>query len=89
PGVFDYSFQAGDAPFTDSARNNAIVNLFYVNNWLHDYWYDAGFNEAAGNAQANNYGRGGTGGDPIQAQAQDWGGRNNANMTTPADGRSP
>ena len=89
PGVFDYSFQAGDSPITDTARRSAIVNLFYVNNWLHDYWYDAGFNEAAGNAQTSNYGRGGEAGDPIQAQAQDWGGRNNANMTTPADGDSP
>ena len=89
PGVFDYSYEAGESPITDTARRNAIVNLFYVNNWLHDYWYDAGFNEAAGNAQTSNYGRGGSAGDPIQAQAQDWGGRNNANMTTPADGASP
>lgn len=89
PGLFDYSYQAGDSPITDSARRNAIVNLFYMNNWLHDYWYDAGFDEVAGNAQASNYGRGGVEGDPILAQAQDWGGRNNANMSTPADGESP
>jgi hypothetical protein len=30
----------------------AITQLFYVNNWLHDWWYDSGFDEAAGNAQA-------------------------------------
>ena len=41
----------------------AVTQLFYVNNWLHDWWYDSGFNEAAGNAQHNNYGRGGLGGD--------------------------
>lgn len=89
PGVFDYAFQADGNPLTETARKNGIVNLFYMNNWLHDYWYDAGFNESAGNGQASNYGRGGTEGDPILAQAQDWGGRNNANMTTPSDGDNP
>src|SRR5688500_19480137 len=29
----------------------AVTQLFYVNNWLHDHYYDSGFNEAAGNAQ--------------------------------------
>ncbi len=70
----------------------AVTQLFYTNNWLHDYWYDSGFNEAAGNAQLDNFGRGGVGGDPLRAEAQDGalaGSRNNANMTTPADGLSP
>jgi hypothetical protein len=89
PLTFDYSFQADGDPITDTARRSSIVNLFYMNNWLHDFWYDVGFNEVAGNGQLSNYGRGGKEGDPIQAQAQDWGGRNNANMTTPADGGSP
>ena len=66
-----------------------MVNLFFVNNWLHDWWYDHGFNEEAGNAQTDNYGRGGLGGDPIKAQGQDASGRNNANMSTPSDGSSP
>ena len=64
----------------------AIVNLFYVNNYLHDFWYDFGFDEASGNGQADNYGRGGLGGDPIYAEGQDGGGFNNANMTTFPDG---
>jgi large repetitive protein len=53
------------------------------------WFYDAGFDEASGNAQSVNYGRGGVEGDPIQAQGQDYLGRNNANMSTPADGASP
>jgi hypothetical protein len=64
----------------------AIVNLFYVINYLHDWWYDYGFDEASGNGQADNYGRGGIGGDPIQAEGQDASGFNNANMLTFPDG---
>jgi L-aminopeptidase/D-esterase-like protein len=40
----------------------ALTQLFYTNNWLHDAFYDAGFNEAAGNAQQDDFGRGGLGG---------------------------
>ena len=66
-----------------------MTNLFYTNNYLHDWYYDAGFDEAAGNAQTSNYGRGGIGGDSIFAEAQDYSGTNNANMSTPADGQRP
>ncbi|WP_394839014.1 M36 family metallopeptidase [Pendulispora rubella] len=70
----------------------AVTDLFYVNNWMHDYWYDSGFNEAAGNAQALNFGRGGKEGDALRAEGQDgadFGQQNNANMTTFAEGTSP
>ena len=49
----------------------AVTQLFYVTNWLHDWCYDSGFDEAAGNAQHDNFGRGGLGGDPLHAEAQD------------------
>ena len=68
------------------------VNSFFLVNWLHDWWYDSGFTEAAGNAQVDNYGRGGVGGDPLVIHSQDGanvGSRNNANMGTPGDGFSP
>lgn len=87
--AFDYPLQGDTDPSTTTAKNAAVVNLFYMNNWLHDFWYDHGFNEAAGNAQTSNYGRGGVEGDPILAEGQDYSGRNNANMSTPADGGSP
>jgi large repetitive protein len=90
PGVFDRTFTFDIQP---NANNNQIAaattQLFYVNNWLHDWWYDSGFDEVAGNAQSSNYGRGGQEKDPIAAQAQDYSGTNNANMSTPADGASP
>lgn len=89
PNVFDYSFSAG-TPRTDSSqRNMAVVQLFYNVNYLHDWFYDSGFDETAGNAQFDNFGRGGLGGDRMRAEAQDYSGRNNANMSTPADGASP
>ena len=47
------------------------------------------FDEAAGNAQASNFGRGGFSGDAINAEAQDFSGLNNANMSTPDDGLPP
>jgi extracellular elastinolytic metalloproteinase len=38
-------------------QNIAQVNLFTVNNIVHDIHYKYGFTEAAGNFQANDYGR--------------------------------
>jgi hypothetical protein len=64
----------------------AVVQLFYWNNFMHDKLYELGFTEAAGNFQSNNFGRGGLGNDAVQADAQDGGGFNNANFSTPADG---
>lgn len=88
--AFSYVYDTSKRPgFSPEQIKASVVNLFYVNNFLHDWYYDAGFDEAAGNAQSFNFGRGGVEGDPIQAQAQDYGGRNNANMSTPADGASP
>src|SRR5262249_38143235 len=54
-----------------------------------DWYYDAGFDEASGNAQTSNYGRGGIENDNIHAEAQDFGDLSNANMSTPADGAHP
>jgi hypothetical protein len=63
--------------------------MFFHVNWLHDRWYEAGFDEASGNAQVKNFGLGGLGGDPILAEGSDFSGTDNANMSTPADGSSP
>jgi MYXO-CTERM domain-containing protein len=90
PGEFDRVYDVTKAPNVSSdQRMAAVTQLFYITNWLHDYWYDSGFNEAAGNAQASNLGRGGVEGDVLHAEGQDYGGMNNANMNTPADGASP
>ena len=57
----------GDAePKLAEARQADIQQLFYDVNFLHDWYYDAGFDEASGNAQVNNFGRGGSAGDAHQ-----------------------
>jgi extracellular elastinolytic metalloproteinase len=78
---------------SDTQRNVAVTNLFYMNNVLHDISYRYGFDEKAGNFQYNNYDRGGRGRDFVNANAQDAIGLpepaiNNANMATPVDGIS-
>lgn len=88
-GTFDYAIMADGDPEDLEAQQGAVVNLFYLNNWLHDWWYGNGFDELAGNAQFDNYGRGGVEGDPILAEGQDYSGTDNANMSTPADGGNP
>ena len=55
---------------TDSAQLDAkIVQAFYASNWLHDLFYDLGYDEEAGNMQVDNHGRGGIGGDPLLVTA--------------------
>ncbi|MEO8751234.1 MAG: M36 family metallopeptidase [Casimicrobiaceae bacterium] len=90
PAAFDYAYDMNQAPQVNRAQvMAAVTNLFYTINYLHDWYYDAGFDEAAGNAQTSNYGRGGVALDSIYAQTQDFTGTNNANMSTPADGQRP
>ncbi|MDB5328645.1 MAG: Metalloprotease [Phycisphaerales bacterium] len=81
-----FTLDPASAPTTLQNQNIAQLNLFYANNTAHDLFYKYGFNEAAGNFQTNNYGRGGTSNDAVQADGQDAGGTNNANFATPPDG---
>ena len=90
PGIFAHTYDPALAPKASRTQSAAaVVNLFYTGNWLHDWYYDAGFREIDGNAQTSNFGRGGLGGDSMKVQAQDNAGLNNANMSTPADGGRP
>ncbi len=90
PGAFDRAFDTSQGPKASTDQMMAAVTqIFYVTNYLHDWYYDSGFNEAAGNAQVSNFGRGGEEGDPLLAEAQDFDGMNNANMDAAADGASP
>ncbi len=95
--TFDRAYDLNAGPLTSQAQQMAaITSAFYGINWLHDFWYDAGFNEAAGNGQdTNTFGgvdRGGEDRDALLAETQDnalGGSLNNANMSTPADGLPP
>jgi hypothetical protein len=82
--VFDFTLDLTQTP--TSYGSATVVQLFYLCNWMHDKLYELGFTEAAGNFQSNNFGRGGYGYDAVQADAQDGGGYNNANFSTPSDG---
>lgn len=93
---FDYAFtdayQTSGGTDVTTDRDATVTQLFYWTNFTHDYLYGLGFDEAARNFQVDNFGRGGTGGDPVLAEANDNydnGDRNNANFATPADGTSP
>ncbi|MBI3952145.1 MAG: M36 family metallopeptidase, partial [Acidobacteria bacterium] len=64
----------------------ATTNLFYHLNFMHDYLYNLGFNESAGNFQLDNFDRGGSGNDPVRGAAQH-SGFNNAFFATLEDGQ--
>ncbi|WP_419868221.1 T9SS-dependent M36 family metallopeptidase [Chryseobacterium sp. CT-SW4] len=66
-------------------QNASITNLFYINNRVHDVFYKFGFTETAKNFQQNNWGLGGLDDDSVYAEAQDGGGTNNANFSSPPD----
>ncbi len=87
--TFDYKYNHTKPARDPKNLQASLVGMFFHVNWLHDRWYEAGFDEASGNAQKNNFGRGGVGGDPVLAEGNDFSGTDNANMSTPADGSSP
>lgn len=91
--ILNYTYRPELEPLaTPEQSKAATVNAFFVVNWMHDWFYDSGFTEATGNAQLDNFGRGGIAGDPLLIAAQagaNVGSRNNATMFTPQDGARP
>jgi subtilisin-like proprotein convertase family protein len=87
--TFPVVYDVTQGPLAGNNQQAAIVNLFYMNNIVHDIAYRYGFDEVAGNFQNDNQGRGGAGVDYVIADAQDAAGLNNANFSTPADGSRP
>ena len=84
---FNYPFSINATPADNLSAS--VTNLFYVNNKIHDIFYMFGFTPAARNFQATNFGLGGNGNDYVLAEAQDGGGTNNANFSSPSDGNKP
>ncbi len=67
-GDFSFPLELGPGAPNPLQFIDAInTNLFYWINRAHDLHYASGFTEAAGNFQNDNFGRGGIGGDRIQA----------------------
>jgi hypothetical protein len=84
---FDFPYSA-----TTNAQNSraaAVANAFFLVNDYHDRTYRLGFTEASGNFQTSNFGKGGAQNDPVNVDAQDGSGTNNANFGTPPDGSRP
>jgi extracellular elastinolytic metalloproteinase len=82
--VFDFPVDFFSEPPASEAA--AVTNAFYVVNRLHDIHYHYGFDEAAGNFQETNFGRGGIEGDPVFVDVQDGGSSNNASFFSPPEG---
>jgi hypothetical protein len=85
--VFDYDYAPTQAPADYFAA--LAANAFYWGNMAHDIFYRHGFDEAAGNFQANNYGRGGLGNDYLKMEVADGSATNNLNWNLAVDGTSP
>ncbi len=88
PGVFDHAWQLDGGVAALSQTSAASTHLFFTVNWLHDWLLAAGFDEAAGNGQTDNLGRGGMGNDALQLSAFSYARPNNASMSTFADGEA-
>jgi extracellular elastinolytic metalloproteinase len=76
-------------PADPTGDEQKVLNIFFYNCFMHDYFYLLGFREADGNFQQNNFGRGGAPSDRVDAIAHPgpvWG---TANMYTPVDGMHP
>jgi uncharacterized repeat protein (TIGR01451 family) len=97
--TFDFPFDTAGEPVVN--KNIAVTSLFFRNNFMHDFAYNYGFNEVAGNFQSRNYTGGGGDQDFVNAHAQfgdnnptqcgiDVNGSvdclNNADFSTPVDG---
>jgi hypothetical protein len=70
------------------------IQIYSMNNVMHDIWYRYGFDETSRNFQQNNYGKGGKATDFVYSDAQDGSKAtpqsvNNANFYAPVDGTKP
>jgi extracellular elastinolytic metalloproteinase len=84
---------SGDAvvfdPADPSGDEQKILNIFFYNCVMHDFFYLLGFREREGNFQRDNLGRGGLGSDRVDARSFSGPVRGTASMATNVDGRSP
>ncbi|MFI5808257.1 M36 family metallopeptidase [Streptomyces sp. NPDC051561] len=103
PAAPDPAYQHFDYTFTDAFRNSGGTDLttdrdavvtqgFYYANRMHDFLYELGFDEASGNFQEDNFGKGGQGSDRVQMYV-DYNASGssacNANFGTPPEGQNP
>jgi extracellular elastinolytic metalloproteinase len=77
------------SPVDPSSDDQKVLNIFYFCNYMHDFLYTLGFDEAAGNFQKVDFTHMGVGGDTVEAHAHSGAVRGTANMETAADGTPP
>lgn len=89
PDTFARAAATDASPTTDAQRGAAATQAFYTASFLHDWFYDAGFDELAGNAQATNFGRGGRQGDRLVVAADVAALEGRSEAVIPPDGTTP
>lgn len=86
----NFSFPGGDGRGNHLATGaSSVLHAWIYANQAHDYFYELGFDEAAGNFQTDNFGRGGVGDDAVVMNIQDPGIIGNAFFATAPEGMPP
>jgi dipeptidyl aminopeptidase/acylaminoacyl peptidase len=76
-------------PVSSDGDEQKLLNIFYFCNYMHDFLYVLGFDEASGNFQQANLAHLGSGGDRVRARAHSGPVDGTANMSTSQDGLPP
>jgi len=76
-------------PDNATGDDQKVLNIFYFNCVMHDFFYLLGFREREGNFQHDNLGRGGIASDRVDARSYSEPVYGTASMATQVDGRSP
>jgi extracellular elastinolytic metalloproteinase len=76
-------------PSDSTSDEQKVLNIFYYCNYMHDFFYLLGFDEASGNFQRANLSGLGRGGDPVLAIAYPGEVDGTASMGTSVDSRYP
>ena len=86
----DFTFPGGDGRSGHGMTGaSSVLHGWVFANMAHDYFYELGFDEAAGNFQTDNFGRGGEGDDAVVMNIQDPGAPANAFFATAPEGMTP
>jgi|GEM_PF-1148952 len=76
-------------PVHNDGDEQKLLNIFYFCNYMHDFLYILGFDEASGNFQQLNFTHTGSARDPVRARAHSGPVNGTANMATGHDGLPP
>jgi extracellular elastinolytic metalloproteinase len=88
PGILNDGVVVFD-PVRGTDDEQKLLNIFYFCNYMHDFLYILGFDEAHGNFQQANFTHTGADKDPVRARAHSGPVNGTANMSTSPDGLSP